>query len=354
MDPDLHSAGVSNLPGDEGEFILRLLERVVAGDGSPADEAALAAWVGDDPDRQRKIERLRAQWGAIHQAHDVDAGWARMTRHLRPAISTEQAEPMPIARRPARPLAVVPVSRRRPLHAAAAAVAAAAVVAAAVWFGKSSGPTSEFAASRVYTTSVGQRADIRLSDGTHVLIAPESRVRVATDFGIQRRDVYVEGEAYFEVVHDSRRPFTVFAANTSTVDVGTAFTVRNYAEERAVRVVVTEGKVVMSGAGPLARGDVGRLTADGRASVRHGADVSAFVGWTRGELVFEDAPLGQVLEDLRRWYGIEARVADSTLATLPYTGSLRGITPLQGVELVAATLGLRLTRDDGRIVLEKR
>jgi transmembrane sensor len=110
----------------------------------------------------------------------------------------------------------------------------------------------------------------------------------------------------------------------------------------------------MSGAGPLSAGDVGRLTAAGEASVQRGLDVAALTGWTRGALAFVDAPLGQVLGDLRRWYGIEAEVADSALATLPFTGSLHGVAPVKGVELVAATLGLRLTRDGSRVVLRRR
>jgi transmembrane sensor len=231
---------------------------------------------------------------------------------------------------------------------------AAAVAVLAFWVGGLPRSTAKSDLSHVYATSVGQRADVRLPDGTRMLVAPESRVRRAADFGIQRRDVHVEGEAYFEVVHDSTRPFTVFAANTSTRDIGTVFAVRNYADEGVVRVVVAEGKVVMSGAGPLAAGDVGRLTAEGVASVRHGANAAALVGWTHGELAFEDAPLSQVLQDLRRWYGVDARVADPALGTLPFTGSLRGVPSAQGIELVAATLGLRLVRDGAQVVLSKR
>jgi transmembrane sensor len=190
-----------------------------------------------------------------------------------------------------------------------------------------------------------------------VLLAPESRVRAAADFGAQRRDVYVEGEAFFEVVHDSTRPFTVFAANTSTRDIGTAFAVRSYPGERAVRVVVSHGSVAMSGAGVLKRGDVGRLTDEGAVRVRHGADVDAMLGWTRGVLTFADAPLAQVLADVRRWYGArgpDVRLADAGLDSLPFTGSLEGVPPVQGIALVAATLGLRLEQQGGQVVLHRR
>ena len=66
------NAGGSSLPSDDmaEEFVLRLLERIVAGDGSAADEAALAAWVGDHPGRRRVVDRLRAVLGAVPEAHD--------------------------------------------------------------------------------------------------------------------------------------------------------------------------------------------------------------------------------------------------------------------------------------------
>lgn len=354
MNTGRQDTGGTDLPGDDEEFALRILERTVTGDGSPADEAMLAAWIGDDPQRQHIVDRLRSQWGTVPEAHDVDEGWARISPRLRPSVHRAEEEPAPAVRRHVRPLTVVPVSRRSPFRAVAAGALAASIAIAAFWLGTSPRPASERLAPRVYATPVGQQVDIRLPDGTQMRIAPESRVRLAADFGAQRRDVYVEGEAYFEVTHDTSRPFTVFAGNTSTRDIGTAFAVRSYAEEGAVRVVVTEGKVVMSGAGLLAAGDVGRLTADGIATVQRKVDVAPLIGWTHGELMFEDAPLAQVLQDLRRWYGIDVRLADSALKALPFTGSLRGASAAQGVELVAATLGLRLTYDKNRTVLYER
>src|SRR5256885_1096045 len=59
-----------------------------------------------------------------------------------------------------------------------------------------------------YVTAVRERSELRLPDGTRVRLAPASKLRVATDFGVERRDVYLDGEAYFEVVHDEMRPFT--------------------------------------------------------------------------------------------------------------------------------------------------
>jgi transmembrane sensor len=321
---------------DALQYGLGLLERSLAREATPAEELALADWIDRHPEYRPLVAALREQ-GQLLPTYDVDGAWARMAARIRrgskPAV-----------------LATLTPARRR---SAGRIAAAAIVIALAGWtaFRAFQPRTPE---PRIYSSAARQRLDVRLGDHTHVILAPESRLRVASDFGKERRDVYLVGEAYFEVVHDSNRPFTVFAANASTRDIGTAFAIRSYAEDRAVRVVVREGSVALSGAGLLAAGDVGRLTADGQASVRHHVDVGALLAWTEGPLVFQDAPLGQVLTDLHRWYGIDAELRDSTLRALPFTGSLRQTSPSSAIALVAATLGLRVHSVDSHFVLEKR
>jgi transmembrane sensor len=231
-----------------------------------------------------------------------------------------------------------------------------ACAAAAAWVGvvyeRSSHPAVPVApARRTYATLVGERAELRLSDGTRVRLAPASRLSVSTDYGTDRRDVYLDGEAYFDVMHDQRKPFTVFAGNASARDLGTAFAVRDYPEDGAVQVVVRSGEVALSGLGKLGAGDLGRLTANGRASLRHGVNVARMLGWLDGSLSFVDAPLGRVLEDIHRWYDVDVKLADPALASLPFTGTLADVSPTAAVELVAATLGLEVRRAGGRTTL---
>ena len=213
-------------------------------------------------------------------------------------------------------------------------------------------PTTRAQSGALYVTAPGQRAEVLLRDGTRVRLAPASQLRVATDYGTGRRDVYLDGEAYFDVTHDERRPFTVFTANASAQDLGTQFSVRSYPGEGAVEVVVREGAVALSGVGPLEAGDVGRLTAKGRTDVRRGIDADSALGWLDGRLVFHDAPLADVLRDVGRWYDVDVS-AEPALAALPFTGTLAGGSADAAVELVAATLGLRIEHEGPRHVLHR-
>jgi transmembrane sensor len=204
-----------------------------------------------------------------------------------------------------------------------------------------------------FATANRERAELRLSDGTRIRLAPASRVEVAADYGEQQRVVHLEGQGYFEVKHDSTRPFSVYAGAAIARDLGTDFAVRSYAEDRAVQVIVRTGAVAMSGVGRLAAGDVGRLGTDGTASLTRGVAVDSLLTWLDGRLVFHDAPLSTVLAELRRWHDADVRLADPALATLPFTGVLTDASLPSSITLVAATLGLLVRHSGDRFTLRR-
>src|ERR1051325_1224728 len=232
-----------------------LLTRYVAGECSQAESADVERWLDADPARQEQLAAARRLWdqaAALPPATRIDAMWQDLRRRMREGDQGAQ---------PAQPVRAWHI----PWRLAAAACLAVVIGGVAIRAAR----TPRLPEPQVFASAARQRLNVRLGDGTRVLLAPESRLRLATDFGRQRRDVYVEGEAYFEVQHDSPRPFTVFAANSSTRDIGTAFAVRSYPQDRAVRVVVREGQVALSGAGLLAAGGGGRVPGGGpRACLR--------------------------------------------------------------------------------------
>jgi transmembrane sensor len=218
---------------------------------------------------------------------------------------------------------------------------------------KDTAPAESRPPEETFSTANRERAELRLSDGTRIRLAPASHIRVAADYGERERAVSLEGQGYFEVKHDESRPFIVYAGTAIARDVGTDFAVRSYAEDRAVQVVVRSGAVAMSGVGRLGAGDVGRLGIDGTSSVTHGVAVDALLAWLDGRLVFHDAPLVTVIDELRRWHDADVRLADPKLGTLPFTGVLTDVSFRSSIDLVAATLGLRVRRAGERVTLER-
>ena len=338
-----------------------MLGRYLAGECSETEAAAVRRFLMSRPAAARTLDTYIAQLdgeGSRPVMPDHGASWASLAARLRAdESSTQHVAPSAAAeyqRGRRRHFVLLPATTGGNRWSSKVAIAAAVALTLIGLRATRSGPAAPAPVSHTYTTARAQRAELRLTDGTRVVLAPGSKLRVATDFGTERRDIYLDGEAFFDVVHDPLRPFTVYAGNASAHDIGTAFSVRSYAEDRSVQIVVRSGVVAMSGVGPLAAGDVGLLSSDGMTSVRHGVDVNSMFGWLDGKLAFEDAPLARVVDDLRRWHGLYIEIRDSALATLPFTGEVNDLSSSSALDLVAATLGLRVIRDGERFVLAAR
>ncbi len=219
---------------------------------------------------------------------------------------------------------------------------------------------------KVFTTARGERAVVRLADGTIVTLAPASQLREAADYNNRSRTVDLDGEALFDVVHDVARPFTVRAQRAVIRDVGTRFVVDAYGDRPSVSVVVTAGRVALSVA-PSAHAPPSTLpttelvpgdravVADARIrAVDHGADTVALMGWVDGEVRVRDTPLADVAASLSRWYDVDVRVADPALGARHVSVSF-GHEQLDNVlDGLAAALDVSWERHAGAVVLTAR
>ena len=214
---------------------------------------------------------------------------------------------------------------------------------------------------RVISTAIGQRADIRLSDGSRVSLGVASRLRLAPDFGERSRDVYLDGTAYFEVVHDTTRPFRVHTSTAVTQDVGTRFVVTANPGSESTRVVVAEGAVSLRAPGDsaahavqLGAGNLARIARDGTPVLVRSVDPAQYLAWMDGRLVFHDTPLSDVVAELHRWYHEDVRLGDSTLARLPFSASFDVESFDQSVQVITMVLPLRAVTRDGVVTLYRR
>ena len=341
-----------------------LLDRYLAGEGSEEENAAVRRYLMAHPETARELDALLQGLETGRESSrppDAAASWqvVRDRMHGERNASPQPAAP-PGAARPrtsgGHHFAPLAQHQRRPWwrRAAGGALATAAVITAivATQLTRRPPPAEPPPPPRIYATANGEVATLRLIDGTRVRLAPSSRLRVSADFGTERRDVYLEGEAHFDVTHDEARPFTVFAGNASARDLGTEFVVRSYADDRAVQVAVREGIVALSGVGRLEAGDLGKLSAEGRATLRRGVNLDVFFGWLDGRLVFRNAPLIEVVRAIERWHDLEVQLSDPALGRLPFTGTLRDESPSASLQLVAATLALRVRRTGDRVTLD--
>jgi transmembrane sensor len=169
---------------------------------------------------------------------------------------------------------------------------------------------------RAYTTQAGQQAIVRLADGSQVQLAPQTTLTVPAGFSANNRTVDIVGEARFDVQSVTQAPFRVRTGSVTTQVLGTQFEVRRYRGDAEGRVVVHSGKVgirIRGASTTLSAGMVGAFT-DSVVTPLPNGDRDLADTWTEDQLVFRRVQVSALLTTLRRWYGYEFRLADSSLA----------------------------------------
>ncbi|WP_372500794.1 FecR domain-containing protein (plasmid) [Tistrella mobilis] len=267
-------------------------------------------------------ERLRSSaivWRAAHPAHEQ--AWRRAERVWK---LTGALPGRPAAAAADTPARVVPLRRRRSLGrmvAVTAAVALAASVVVALL------PTIELHLRADYVTARGEQRRITLEDGTLVILAADSAIRVA--YGpSERRVELIGGDAFFTVAEDRSRPFAVTGDDLRVVDIGTAFAVG--IDPEALDIGVESGAVHVAYAGAVPEGSPrdarldpgGRLRID-RATGRFNQDrvqPAQIALWRDGLLVVENQSLGHVVAEIRRRYPGMIVVRDEALMARRVTG----------------------------------
>ena len=165
-----------------------------------------------------------------------------------------------------------------------------------------------------------------LADGTTVYLNAESELRYPVKFSGERRKVYLRGEAYFDVVRDEQKPFTVEARGVEVLVLGTSFGVRAYEGEENVLTTLVQGRVDVSAEGQRVKLIPGQQADFNRESERltvAEVDVELYVGWKDGRLVFDNQPLSVILDELGRWYSFDVTYANEELKRIPYSVNIK-------------------------------
>jgi transmembrane sensor len=152
-------------------------------------------------------------------------------------------------------------------------------------------------------TPRGGQYQLTLPDGTKVWLNAASSITYPTAFAGSNRTVEMTGEAYFEVVHDKRRPFTVRVGGQTIRDIGTRFNVNAYADEPAQVTTLLQGAITVDGH-LLRPGERATVGGDGDIRLEKG-DSDQAVAWKNGLFDFTDADLQSVMRQLGRWFNVQ-------------------------------------------------
>ena len=167
---------------------------------------------------------------------------------------------------------------------------------------------------------------VELADGTMVWLNSCTRLRYPVDFKGDAREVWLEGEAYFEVARDEAHPFVVHAEEVGIRVLGTRFNVLAYEGEAEVATTLEEGSVavVMPTGERVIRPDE-QLVFDresGEMAVRE-VDAGMYSAWKDGMFVFENETLERIMDRLRLWYDVEVFFSSEAVREVRFTGDLQ-------------------------------
>lgn len=208
----------------------------------------------------------------------------------------------------------------------------------------------------------GESKRVILPDGSIVKMAPGSRIRFSSDTGAISRELFLEGEAYFDVAHNSTRPFLVYAGNVITKVLGTTFIVRALGQDENVTVSVRTGKVTVYSRKSAHKKTV--LVPNQEAVYNRVTDVLATQAvnvMEAGaplaritEMHFEETPVSSVLEMLIETYDIDIAFHQETLAGCVLTSSFYEEGLYDRIDVICTAIGATYEIVDSRIVIKSQ
>tara|TARA_R110002050_G_scaffold169807_1_gene301631 strand:+ start:2503 stop:3675 length:1173 start_codon:yes stop_codon:yes gene_type:complete len=168
----------------------------------------------------------------------------------------------------------------------------------------------------------GGEYQLSLSDGTKVWLNAETILKYPVVFSDKTREIFMEGEAFFEVAKSTDWPFIVHTSNVKVNVLGTSFNIRAYSDEKVSTTTLVTGKVT------LVQSDNNKeygLTPNEQATVSKGAtviekvNVNQFIAWKNGRILFEENTLEEIFNELSRWYNIDINYADEEVKNLRFS-----------------------------------
>lgn len=223
--------------------------------------------------------------------------------------------------------------------------------------------TSEDTTENTLSIPAGENYKVVLSDGTEVTLNAASRLRFPFRFGSATREVYLDGEAYFKVAQESRRPFIVHTPLTRINVLGTSFNVNCYDKDR-VKTSLVEGKVSTQGndGGSTAgqpSGDKTVVLNPGYASAyvaSKGFSTGKFdedeLSWIGGVYYFHDMPVADVARIASRCYGIHIVVDEQKFAGKSLSGLMDRRKLSDFLSDVESTIHVKFRYSDSNLYLE--
>lgn len=247
----------------------------------------------------------------------------------------------------------LPVQKTTAVYWKAAAAVLLVAIAGAVLYSKMGSLLHPEIAMIERESPRGERLQLTLPDGSNVWLNAATHFRYPARWDGPTRDVYLEGEAYFEVTHNERMPFIIHSGNMRTQVLGTTFNIQAYGDDAFYEVAVLTGKVSVSEETTAVK-KLSILTpgqkivlekATGTYGVASFDNPDQYTAWRDGKLVFENASVQSIVRSLSRAFDADIKLRHESLGTCLITTSFDPMTLPEILELLCLTLNTRYTQE---------
>lgn len=253
----------------------------------------------------------------------------------------------------------------RPVLRYAAAIALFMLVSVLIWWGRGRG-TSSLALTTTIQAPQGAKTFITLPDSSKIWLNAGSKISFDKDFGIQNRDIALDGEAFFDV-KKSKVPFNVHTDVYDIAVLGTAFNVRSYRDDEQVTTTLVRGSLKVNRKKPTGETDEFLLKPDeklvlwkngtktGDEEVKHekNIDATAEISWKDGWLTVRGESMDELAKKIERLYDVEILFADEELKQYRFTGSIQQFSLEQVLKALALTSPIEFTINERKVILHE-
>lgn len=346
------------------DVIWELLSKKLSGEATAEELAELETLLRQDPETHYAAQHLSDLWqqesaAPLHQREQAFAD--HLDRMKQAGIAWN--EPVTTGR------------RARLIWFSGMAAAVLVLVAVAGWWLLPEKNTAPAMAEEVHAVK-GTRSRVTLPDGSVVVLNADSRLTYGAHFNEALREVYLEGEAYFDVVKNSDKPFIIHTAQMNVKVLGTAFNIRAYPDDSTAETALIRGSVEVSMADtkmkpvilkPLEKLVV-YLYADRPEKTINQKEqdfevlplimpeqnsIPPETAWVENKLVFRDESFSMLAARLERWYGVQISLNGPEVRDLRFTGQFEKETIEQVLKALQITAEFRYSVNGNNITISR-
>jgi len=334
------------------DFDWDLILKNLKGNASPEEEIKINEMIRSNPSLQNEIDQLKKIWEVPDTdlpKPDVDKALADVMEKAE-ISSAEHAQPASKSKRRGRLFYIT--AGYTGIMKIAAILLAALTIAYFIYQQKDDSLFKQIAVQNA------GRETVVLADDTKITLDAGSYLRYKESFNEEKREVFLKGEAYFEVKPDPAKPFIIHAEHAVVRVLGTKLNIRAWESTGRVTAVVVEGKVSFrSGEDAECKSEVilqknqfSTLEKNKLPSRPQTADPGKYLSWLRREMHFKNAPLLEVLDQVERWYNLDITLSDQSYESNRISIFIEN-KPVENIlELIALVNNFDISRDGEKVV----